>query len=257
MVTHVKKEDLVRLREEGLTIKEIAKELGIGSTTVVRWVKKFGLDSKKIERVFTDEKLLELYELCENNTEIANILNVSTGLISHRLKKFNLKSKKNLKEREYHGLRYHPLYEVWCSMIQRTKNSNNKQYDDYGDRLITLCDEWRESFQAFYDFCMLNGWKEGLQIDREDNDKGYYPENCRIVTNRENSLNQRLLQKNNTSGYKGVCWHISNKRWQSSIKVNDKPFYLGQFIKIEDAVEARNQFIIDNNLEHEYKIQDI
>ena len=49
------------------------------------------------------------------------------------------------------------------------------------------------------------------------------------------------LSKNNTSGYTGVTWHKLSQKWQSEIRVDGKKIYLGLFINLEDAIEARKQ----------------
>ena len=62
--------------------------------------------------------------------------------------------------------------------------------------------------------------------------------NLRQVSHMENSHN-RVINKNNTSGYPGVCWNKSASRWQVQIKVNYKAIYLGSFIEWWDAVCAK------------------
>ena len=62
---------------------------------------------------------------------------------------------------------------------------------NYRDRGITVCELWQKSPQAFGDWLLTHGWRKGLQIDRIDNNKGYYPENCRVVTPKENTNNRR------------------------------------------------------------------
>lgn len=90
-----------------------------------------------------------------------------------------------------HGMTKTPLYRVWNSMKNRCKNPNVKCYSTYGARGLTVCDEWRNNFLAFYNWAIDNGWKQGLQIDRISNDDGYNPKNCRIVTQIENENNRR------------------------------------------------------------------
>jgi hypothetical protein len=126
-----------------------------------------------------------------------------------------------------HGYSAHLLYTVWGHMKQRCYNPNNKHYKDYGGRGIRVCDEWKNSAKTFIDWCLENGWKPGLQIDRRDNDGNYCSENCHFVTPEENSLNQRLLREDNTSGYRGVS--KKNKKWESYITINGKKKHLGCF----------------------------
>jgi len=97
-----------------------------------------------------------------------------------------------------HGLSKQPIYHVWIMMKQRCYNKNSKRYKDWGGRGITVCDEWINDFEAFYSWAIPNGYNESLQIDREDNDGNYEPDNCRFTTAKINANNRR-----NTRG--GVC----------------------------------------------------
>lgn len=62
----------------------------------------------------------------------------------------------------------------------------------YGARGVSVCDEWTKDADAYIDWALANGFKKnsGLQVDREDNDGPYSPENCRIVTTIVNANNK-------------------------------------------------------------------
>ena len=85
----------------------------------------------------------------------------------------------------------HPkLYLVWETMKNRCENPNRAKYKDYGARGIEVCDEWHNT-ENFCKWALENGYEEGLQIDRIDNNGNYEPNNCRWVTPKENSRNRR------------------------------------------------------------------
>ena len=91
-----------------------------------------------------------------------------------------------------HGWSQHPLYNVFKSMHNRCEDPKNQAYERYGGRGITVCSEWSiDNFENYMSWALANGWEKGLEIDRIDNDKGYSPENCRIVTAKDNSRNRR------------------------------------------------------------------
>ena len=89
-----------------------------------------------------------------------------------------------------HGKSNSRLYRVWASMKERCSSANNKGYDNYGGRGISVCDKWQE-FEPFYKWAIANGYKKRLEIDRIDNDGNYEPDNCRWVTSKQNCRNTR------------------------------------------------------------------
>ena len=75
-------------------------------------------------------------------------------------------------------------------IIERCTNPNHNKYKHYGERGVTVCQEWLDSPQAFVDWAFANGFSPELQIDRIDNNKGYSPDNCQWVTARDNIRNR-------------------------------------------------------------------
>lgn len=92
------------------------------------------------------------------------------------------------------------LYRRWSSMKARCYNKNSKCYSRYGGRGITVCDEWRNSFEAFRDWALSNGYSDDLTIDRIENNGNYEPSNCRwtdVETQANNKRCNRLITYNN------------------------------------------------------------
>lgn len=84
------------------------------------------------------------------------------------------------------------LYGIRSSMLKRCYGTYHKYYRNYGGRGISVCQEWRDSYEAFRDWALANGYEDGLTLDRRDNSGNYEPGNCRWVTYRENSRNTRV-----------------------------------------------------------------
>ena len=66
------------------------------------------------------------------------------------------------------GRKQSRLYRIWSCMKTRVYNPNRPQYSDYGGKGISVCCEWRNSFEAFRDWAMRNGYRDDLTIDRID-----------------------------------------------------------------------------------------
>lgn len=91
-----------------------------------------------------------------------------------------------------HGLHKHKLYAIRGNMLQRCYNPSSQRFMYYGLKGISVCQDWQDSFEAFYDWAMSNGYKEGLSIDRIDSGGNYEPSNCQWVTVSENSRRMNI-----------------------------------------------------------------
>jgi len=95
-----------------------------------------------------------------------------------------------------HGMSKTRLHSIWRMMKNRCFNKNHRDFYRWGARGITVCRQWRNDFLKFKEFAVNNGYNDNLQIDRIDNNKGYYPCNCRFVTPKINSRNRNNTKIN-------------------------------------------------------------
>ena len=131
-------------------------------------------------------------------------------------------------------------YKCWAAIKQRCYNPSNKAYVNYGERGITMCNEWKDDFEAFYNY-VGKAPCSSASIDRIDNNGKYEPGNVRWVANQSIQCINKRTAKNNTSGVKGVYWVKSQNLWKATIFSKGKEIYLGSYKNIDDAINARKE----------------
>jgi hypothetical protein len=110
------------------------------------------------------------------------------------------------KQRISHGMSYTRIHSIWRNMKKRCSDPNSNRHSSYFDKNITVCDKWL-TFEGFYED-MAEGYADNLSIDRLDNSKGYYKENCRWATATEQTNNQTRNKIIEVDGIKDTLANI-------------------------------------------------
>ncbi len=125
------------------------------------------------------------------------------------------KEKAKLTKNVIHGKSHDRIYIIYWGMKKRCYNKKEKNYYLYGGRGITICEEWLNSFENFYNWAINNGYKEGLTIDRINVNGNYEPNNCR--------WSDLFVQANNTRRNKYILFKGELRtlaEWCRILKIN-------------------------------------
>lgn len=142
--------------------------------------------------------------------------------------------KRNLK----HGLKKHKFYNTWKSMISRCYNEKIIQFEDYGGRGISVCEEWRNDPTVFCAWCDNQEIPKGYSLDRIDNNGNYCPDNCHFASDEQQNKNSRHNVWIEYSGERLVFKDFVEKYGKVSYKIANSRVYIGW--SYEDAALIPN-----------------
>lgn len=137
-----------------------------------------------------------------------------------------------------HGAGYTRLYKIWKGMRSRCFNPNNKHYQYYGGRNITIVDEW-QNFTNFQNWSLSNGYEDNLSIDRINVNGDYEPNNCRFITMAEQSKNKRNTIMITAFGETKCCadWSKDKRCTISYVSLKDR---IKSGMNPEDAITKKS-----------------
>jgi len=176
---------------------------------------------------------------CENTVH-------AKGYCTRHYGRFRRYGDANVYQFEKHGLSDTLANNRWRNMRRRCLHTSSQDYADYGGRGITICDRWKNSFEAFYED-MGEPPTPNHSLERRNVDGNYGPENCYWADASTQASNQRKRARN-TSGYIGA--YRIRDRWQSRVSWQGTEHYLGTFRTREEAAAWRDAYIIANDWPH-------
>lgn len=135
-----------------------------------------------------------------------------------------------------HGMSRSRLWRIWNSMKQRCENPNAISYKYYGEKGISVCEDWTV-FKNFCAWALNNGYAENLSIDRIDGNGNYEPSNCRWATNKEQ---QNHTSYNRLYTYNGETLNVM--QWAEKTGLSPNMLYkrLLRGWDIEKALTTKN-----------------
>ena len=140
-----------------------------------------------------------------------------------------------MKHGETVNYKYTRIYNSWRNMIQRTLNKNNTEFENYGGRGIAICNEWKIA-SNYIKWAKDNGFDNGLELDRIDNNGNYEPSNCHFVTRSENQINKRKRDD------WGIYYLDKYLKYRIIVQRNKKQ-YSGYKYDLNSAREMRDELV--------------
>jgi len=118
-----------------------------------------------------------------------------------------------------HGESKTQLYNAWQNMKARCYRKSAREFENYGGRGITVCDEWKNDYKSFRTWAFDNGYIANLPhgemtLDRINVNGNYEPSNCRWISNKKQQNNKRY---NATYEYKGETFTLAE--WSEKLGI--------------------------------------
>lgn len=132
-----------------------------------------------------------------------------------------------------HGMTNTRLFHIWQTMKQRCNCKTNVNYCDYGQRGISVCEEWEQDFMCFYNWSMENGYSDNLTIDRIDFNGNYESSNCRwvdLTAQANNKRNNRMLE------FQGIRYTLAEASRAFNINYSALQYRLSHGWDVEKAL---------------------
>ena len=187
------------------------------------------------KRELSPEYLKKHYiDLNKTRYQISKETGVSSARIGSLLQQYGIKRYSI----ERHGLSAHPLNIIWCGIKERCQNPNADNYKWYGGKGVKLCDEWQE-FLPFYNWAISHNWEHGLTVDRIDGDGDYSPDNCRLITIKQQCRNRKT---NKSITIDGVT-HLQCE-WEETLGLSKKIIAKWRYRHDVDYIVSRLRSII-------------
>jgi len=138
-----------------------------------------------------------------------------------------------LKNFTKHGHSSTQTYNVWNNMMRRCNDHKNPAYENYGGRGITVCEEWKDIVNFIAD---MGERPKGMTLDRIDNNKGYFKDNCRWATKEQQANNKR---NNHNINHLGETMSITQLAKKHGIERNKLSYRLNNGWSIEMALSKK------------------
>lgn len=129
--------------------------------------------------------------------DCGNEIIATSGNLVERTRSCGCYQKDRAKESQtLHGMAHTKINFIWIAMKQRCSNPKNQGFKNYGGRGIKVCQEWQDSFEAFYDYVsqLPHFGEPGYSLDRINNDGNYEPGNVKWSTKTEQNQNRRKVK---------------------------------------------------------------